>query len=77
MSEKLQRLKDWRAGLGWRQVANGDFGRGAPSRPIINHTTGVPDHVIKPLQLTIHNMPSHQKDGGHVGISSCQGSSSG
>ena len=29
----MRRLKDWRGGYGWGQVANGGFGRGAPSRP--------------------------------------------
>ena len=44
--ENLQRLKDWRGGFGWRQVANGGFGRGAPSRPIINHTATEPNYMI-------------------------------
>ena len=55
--EKLQRLKDWRGGFGWRQVANGGFGRGAPSWPIIKHTATVPNYMIKPVQLPIHNTP--------------------
>ena len=62
--ENLQRLKDWRGGFGWRQVANGGFGRGAPSRPIINHTATEPNYMIKPLQLPIHNMPLSPLQGG-------------
>ena len=62
--ENLQRLKDWRGGFSWRQVANGGFGRGAPSRPIINHTATEPNYMIKPQQLPIHNMPLSPLQGG-------------